>query len=118
MNMTGNEIVKQIAERRKEGQFFIKWWRKEEDWLDIDLIDTFIKNAKPDEEIGGYDLLNMEEMWGYVQKVGADRVARTKQKGEEVILWQKEPDKELACPFTPESLIQIFDVESHGDFVD
>lgn len=116
--MKGTEIVKQIAELRKDGQFFIKWWRKEEDWLDLDLIDTFLRNVKPDEEIGGFDLLGMEEMWEYVQKVGSSRVERTKKRGEEVIVWQKKPDQELVCPFTPESLIQIFDVESHGDFVD
>lgn len=116
--MIGSEIVKQIAEQRKEGQVFVKWWRKEEDWLDIDLIDTFIANTNPDEEIGGYDLMDMEEMWEYVQKAGADRVARTTRKGEEVVLWRKEPDKELVCPYTPQSLIQIFDVETHGDFLD
>ena len=116
--MTGKEIVKLIAERKKEGQFFIKWWRKEEDWLDMDLIGTFLENVKPDEEIGGFDLLTMEQMWEYVLKVAASRVERTKKRGEDVVVWQKQPGEELVCPFTPESLLQIFDVESHGDFVD
>ncbi|HEY6873097.1 MAG TPA: hypothetical protein VI298_10270 [Geobacteraceae bacterium] len=116
--MKGEDIVKQIAERRKEGQFFIRWWRKEEDWLDFDLIETFLANVNPEEEIGGFDLLGMEEMWEYVLKVGASRVARTKQRGEDVVLWQRKPGEELVCQFTPESLLKIFDVESHGDFVD
>ncbi len=116
--MTGNEVIKQLAERRKEGQVFIRWWRKEEDWLDLDLIDRFVENAKPDEEIGGFDLLSMDEMWEQVQKVGSSRVERTKKRGEEVIVWQKTVGEELVCPFTPESLLQIFDVETHGDFVD
>ncbi|HEX8960867.1 MAG TPA: hypothetical protein VF775_04775 [Geobacteraceae bacterium] len=116
--MKGEDIVRQVADGRKEGQFFIRWWRKEEDWLDFDLIDTFLANAKPDEEIGGYDLLTMEEMWEYVRKVGGNRVARTTRKGEEVILWQKEPDKETVCQFTPDSLLKIFDVESRGNYVD
>ena len=118
MDMTGNEVIKQLAERRKEGQVFIKWWRKEEDWLDLDLIDRFIENVKPDEEIGGFDLLTMEEMWAQVQKVGSSRVERTKKRGEEVVVWQKTAGEEMVCPFTPESLLHIFDVETHGDFVD
>ncbi len=116
--MRGADIAKEIPERRKEGQFFIRWWRKEEDWLDFDLIDTFLTNINPDEEIGGYDLLGMEEMWEYVRKVCGDRVARTTRKGEEVILWQKQPDNELVCLFTPDSLLKIFDAESRGNYVD
>jgi hypothetical protein len=116
--MTGDEIAKQIAGQRTAEKFFIKWWRKEEDWLDFDLIDIFLQNVTPDEEIGGFDLLDMEEMWQYVQRVAATRVARTNKKNEEVIEWRKKSGEELVCPFTPDTLIRIFDVESHGNFVD
>jgi hypothetical protein len=118
MDMTGKEIGKQIAEQRKDGQVFIKWWRKEEDWLDFDLLETFVETVDPDEEIGGFDLLTMEEMWEQVQKVCASRVEKTKKRGEDVVVWQKGEGEELVCPFTPEALLHIFDTETHGDFVD
>ncbi len=116
--MTGAEVVRQIAAGRKEGQFFIRWWRREEDWLDFDLIETFVAKTKPDEEIGGFSLLGMEEMWEYLRNLSSPRVERTTRKDEEVIRWQKKSGEELICPFTPESLIQIFDAESRGNYVD
>ena len=89
-----------------------------EDWLDFDLLETFVETVDPDEEIGGFDLLTMEEMWEQVQKVCASRVEKTKKRGEDVVVWQKGEGEELVCPFTPEALLHIFDTETHGDFVD
>ena len=36
--MRGREIVAALNERRTEQHCFVKWWRKEEDFLDYDLI--------------------------------------------------------------------------------
>jgi len=116
--MRGEDILKQIRERKSDSHQFIKWWRKEEDWLDFDRIDAFVENFDLSEEIGGFDLLTMEEMWENLEKVTSSRVERTKKMGEDVIVWRRESGEEQVCPFNPESVMTIFDVETHGDFVD
>jgi hypothetical protein len=116
--MIGDEILKQIKDRRTDAHQFIKWWRKEEDFLDFDRIDSFIENIEPGEEIGGFDLFTMEEMWENLEKVTSSRVERTKKRGEDVIVWQKKSGEEQVCPFNAESVMTIFDVETHGDLID
>jgi len=116
--MIGNEILKQIKERRAADHRFIKWWRKEEDWLDFDLLDAFIANIDPTEELGGFDLLTMDEMWENLEKVTSSRVEREKKRGEDVIVWRNKAGEERVCPYNAESMMTIFDVETHGDVVD
>lgn len=116
--MTGEEMLAQIGERKSELHQFIAWWRKEQDWLDFDLVDTFVENLDPAEEIGGFDLLTIEEMWENLEKVVPGRIERETRRGEEVIVWQKKSGEEQVCPFTAQSVMTIFDVETHGDYID
>lgn len=116
--MSGDDILEQITMQKRDDHLFIKWWRKEEDWLDFDRIDTFIENLSPDEEIGGFDLLTMDEMWENLEKVASSRIEREKKRGEDVILWRNKAGEERVCPYNAESVMTIFDVETHGDFVD
>ena len=60
--MTGKEIVEQIKAQRKENHAFIKWWRKEEDWIDYDLIDRFVATARDNEVIDGFELVGIDEI--------------------------------------------------------
>ena len=116
--MTGKEIQQRIEERRTPDHRFISWWRREEDWRDFDLIDRFVDNIDPAEEIGGFDLHTIAEMWEQLDNVAGGRVTRDTRKGEEVIVWQRETGEEQVCPYTAESIMTIFDVETHGDNVD
>jgi len=116
--MTGKEILEQVRERKTDDHQFIAWWRKEQDWLDFDLVDTFIENLDPAEEIGGFDLLTVEEMWENLVKVVPGRVERDTRRGEDVIIWQKESGEQQVCPFSAASVMTIFDVETHGDYLD
>ena len=116
--MTGREVLAQIREGRKADQQFIRWWRKEEDWLDFDIIDTFVDNTGDSEEIGGFDLIGMEEMWDYLQKVAPGRVEKTQRAGNELVSWRKKSGEAHECPYIPESLIAIFDAETKGSYVD
>jgi hypothetical protein len=116
--MTGKETLTQIKEQRTSDHQFIKWWRKEQDWLDFDLVDTFIEHLDPAEEIGGFDLLTIEEMWENLEKVVTGRVERDRKRGEDVIVWRKKSGEEQVCPFTAASVMTIFDVETHGDYID
>ena len=99
-------MMKQTTDRP-----FIKFWRKENDFLDYDLVDRFIENVKPDEEIGGIELLTMDEMWNEVKKVAGKRVNLTN----EMLEWAKNGDSWRTCPYTPESLLDIFNSETRGN---
>ena len=99
--MKGEEVLRQIAARRKAGNSFISWWRREEDWLDVELLDIYLQNVKPDEEIGGFNLLGMDEMWEMVRKVAGPRVERRRDGTEEAIAWKRKSGRQMICPFTP-----------------
>jgi hypothetical protein len=121
--MKGNELLEQIKAQKTENHFFVKWWRKEQDFLDFDLIERFVENVKKDEEFADFELLDMEQMWGYIQKIIPGKMSRFKltraeKKGEEVIEWEKEPGKERIIPYNSQSLIDIFDMITKGDVID
>lgn len=116
--MTGKEVLQQIATSRTGDHQFIKWWRKEEDWLDFDVIDTFVANTGDAEEIGGFTLLGAKEMWDYLEKVAPGRVMKTQKGGADLVAWRKKSGEELECPCTPQSLIDIFDAETGGNYID
>lgn len=120
--MTGRELTKRIQEVRKEDQYFIKWWRKENDFIDFELIDVFLKNARTDEEFAGFELLSMEQLWETVKALAPDRLARQTSNGSESISWEQKRDDgttvNRVCPFTPDSLLSIVDVLTKGNYVD
>ena len=117
--MTSYEVQKAIREQRRPDQQFIKWWRKEEDFLDFDLLDRFMANLDDAQVIDGFDLVGIDDMWGYVQRVAGDKVERVVKNGVETILWaDKDRLVTKEVPFTPESLIDIFDAETDDNFVD
>ena len=117
--MKGYEITRELKERRSGSDTFIKWWRKENDFLDYDLIDRYVSNFKDSEEISGFELLSFDDMWHEVKRICGDRITRTGSDGSEQISWQPPGGKQVQeCPFTPQSLINIYDRETKGNPVD
>jgi hypothetical protein len=119
--MKGREIVATLKEQARADHRFVKWWRKEEDFLDFDLIDRFLEHATADEEIGGLQLLTMNEMQEEVKRVGGTRVKFIHEASGDKIEWvhlAKEGVRTQVCAYTPEALLTIFDVETHGNPVD
>ncbi len=120
--MTGREIVKEIGTNQNSDQPFIKWCRKENDFVDYELVDKFMANAGTSDEYASYELLTMEQMWEIVKKIDPKGVSRGEKEGAEVIFWdQKRSDGTTTsriCPFTPDSLISIVDVTTRGNPVD
>jgi hypothetical protein len=117
----GRDMLKTLNERRTANHRFVRWWRKEEDFLDYDLIDRFMANSSDSEEIGGIDLLTMDDMWKVVKKVGGNRVKLLHNTNGDQVEWVHEGKRGLTtdvCVFTPENLMTIFDVETHGNPVD
>lgn len=119
--MRVNEVVQEIRNRPGSGGEFIRWWRKENDFADYELVDSFISHASAEHEIGGYELLDIEQMWqaliGWVPK-GLVRV--NTRKGE-VVEWTKTgkdgKKHTYTCPFSAETLMMIFDEETRGDIL-
>lgn len=119
--MRGQDIIKTLNERKNENFCFVKCWRKEQDFLDVDLIDRFLKNTKGSEEFGGIDLLTMDDMWKEVRRIGGTRVTLLHDTNGDKVEWVhkgKTGVRTNVCAFTPETLMEIYDVETKGNPVD
>jgi len=119
--MRGPEIISALDARRTDEHEFVKWWRKEEDFLDYDLIDRFIDNTTSGEEVGGLDLLTMDEMWDEIVRICGSHVKRMLDSSGDRIEWVhkgKSGTSTHLCAYTPQTLMEIFDVETRGNPVD
>ncbi len=119
--MRGAEIISALDKRRSDEHCFVKWWRKENDFLDYDLVDRFVDNAGLSEEIAGFDLLTLDEMWAEVKLVGGTRVNLVHEKNGDRIEWVRKVKSGLqseVCIYAPETVMHIFDVETRGNPVD
>ena len=100
---------------------FVKWWRKEEDFLDYDLLDRFMTNSSEEEEIGGIELLTMDDMWHEVERVSGTRVKLVHTGSRDRVEWVHKGKSGIhaeVCDYTPETLMTIYDVETGGNPVD
>ncbi|MBI2355365.1 MAG: hypothetical protein HYV06_10105 [Deltaproteobacteria bacterium] len=119
--MTGREILDMLKERKTDEHRFVRWYRKENDFLDYDLLDRFENNLSSSEVIGGVDLLTMDEMWNELKRVGGDRVTLVRDKAGDTVEWVHEGKQGVhkeVCIFCPETLLTIYDVETRGNPVD
>ena len=119
--MKGTEILRTIDERLTDKHYFVKWWRKENDFLDYDLVERFVKNTSGTQEIGGIDLLTMDDMWNEVKRIGGSRVTLLHDSNGDRVEWVhkgKAGVRKNVCAYTPETLMEIFDVETKGNPVD
>jgi hypothetical protein len=116
-----HEILKMIEERRNENHRFVKWWRKESDFVDYDLIEKFVENAGSNKDLGGFDLLTMDDMWNELKRIAGTRVKLVRDTTGDKVEWVyqgKTGTKTQVCGYTPETLMTIFDVETKGSPVD
>jgi len=118
--VTGKELKKALTETDTSRQPFLKWWRKENDFADIELVEKFLQDLDPELEFGGYELLDMEQMWNLVKQQSPKTVSRDERRREEVILWNhpsRDGQPQQVCPFNAESLLTIFNVETKGNLI-
>lgn len=110
-----------IEERRNENHHFVKWWRKEDDFLDYELIEGFIENAGSNKELEGIELLTMDDMWNELKRIAGARVKLMHDTTGDNVEWVykgKAGTKTQVCAYTPETLMSIFDVETKNNPVD
>ncbi len=119
--MKGYDIARNLAYVDKRQKPFIKWWRKENDFADIEEVTIFLENLNPDHEFAGFDLLSIDEMWDELKRVQPYRVTLGKEKGEPVIRWQHKGGdgalREDIYPYNAHTLMVIFDAETRGDTI-
>ena len=117
--MRGSEILSEIEQLPDSGKAFIRWWRPENDFADYELIDDFRRRTSGTQEFGGYELLDVEEMWQRLEKLDPKRLARQKRTKGEFIIWKHATGDggvvEDTFSFSPESVMAIFDEETGGD---
>lgn len=120
--MEALHILEQVQQLRTPDHRFIKWWQREHDYLNYELLDRFDERIRSEEGINwleGFELLDTEQMWEELHRRFPDRVQREKRtRAGDVLVWNRPGREEEVCPFTPESIMTIFDVETRGRVVD
>lgn len=116
--MNGKQVVQEIKQQRQPEHEFIRWWRAEHDWVNYELIDHFLAEASEDDEISGYELVDIEAVWTAVKERVGDRVHREKHAQGEQIVWQRPYKPDQTCPFNAESVKTILDVETRGNVIE
>ena len=119
MNMGESDFLKVIEQGKKEGKEFIKWWRKENDFVDFDLIDRYLQIEGSRHDCENFDLLDKDEMWDLLQKnVSGELYHRVATKSD-TIEWRclgKDGKKHTyVCPYNAHSIMSIFDAQTKGD---
>ena len=119
MNMDEGEFLKVVEQGKKEGKEFIRWWRKENDFADFDLIDRYLQTSHARNDIENFDLLDKDEMWDVLQKqVAGDLYHRVSTKNDTIEWHRLGKDGEehtYVCPYTAHSMMSIFDAETKGN---
>ncbi|HKK01374.1 MAG TPA: hypothetical protein VJ955_04325 [Desulfuromonadales bacterium] len=120
--MNGKEIKAQINHQRTSTHCIVKWWRKENDFVDYELLDRFLEACKPDEEFAEFELLNLEQMWTVLAGATRDKMEREPRRGKEVVVWQRvdsKGQKEFReFPFAAEPLLEVFDEITKGNVIE
>jgi len=123
--MQGYELVKEIEKERSAhpDRIFIKWWRKEEDFIDFDLVPRFLETLNYASEISGFELIDQEKMWETLESRSKGRVSKVQRNGGWVVLWTppKGAETEITCTecaYTPDTLLKILDAETNDNYVD
>lgn len=119
--MRSGDIIQAIEKGRGEGLSFIRWWRIENDFSDYELCDSFVRHSDSNHEIGGFDLLSIEQMWDVLKRWKPSGLKRVRTARGDLIEWHKKrADGTVVfetCAFTPEAVMHIFDYETGGDVV-
>ena len=117
--MRGSEILKELDQLPRSGKAFIRWWRPENDFADYELINDFRKRTDGTQEFGGYELLDVEEMWKRLENLDPRRISRQKRTKGEFILWKHDNREgklvEDTFSFSPEAVMAIYDKETDGN---
>jgi hypothetical protein len=116
--MLSRQIISELEQAKRQGKEFIKWWRRENDFVDYEIIDHYVKTAGQT-EIENFELLDKEQMWQVLKAWKSAGLRRTRTGDGGTIEWQHTGKdgqaKTHTCPYNAENIMKIFDVETRGD---
>lgn len=115
--MKSTDIRNKIEKRRTDATLFIRWWRKENDFVDFELLTKFIDRLGQSEEFSGFELLDTEQMWQTLEAACPGSVARENRNHGAVIVWHsgRSSTGAIELPYSAESIMTIFDTETRGN---
>jgi len=117
--MTGQDLISRVRQESKTDAKFIRWWRKENDFADYQLLSDFEQGVLPGVEYGGFELLTLEQMWQALQSFCPDKVSRKIVDEHEMIVWNHTTsdgeENRYVCPLTAKTIMDIFNVETRGN---
>lgn len=117
--MTGYELKNSLLDKDLCNCFFIKWWRKENDFADYELIDQFLDHVQPESEFENFELLSMDDMYKELKRHASKRIWTEKHKGEPVLRWRHPGGdgnlREDTYRYSAKVLMAIFDKETHDN---
>jgi hypothetical protein len=124
--MKGYDLEKRIQKERQKhpDNIFIKTWRKEEDWIDFDLVARFLETLDYSQDFGGFSLIDEQEMWQTLQNRCGSRLSKVQREGKWVLQYKPPKGAEIEeklppeFPYSPDSLLRILEVETQGNYVD
>ena len=117
--MEERDILMDVERQRTPRHQFIKWWRREHDFLNFELLDRFEENKEERIKwLEGFELLDTEQMWQELQHRFPQRVKREKRTKGEFLVWHRQGGQTRECFFTPENIMAVFDVETRGNVID
>lgn len=120
--MKASEIIQELRANKVDQSGFIKWWRKENDFVDYELIETFLETSEPNQEFAGYEVLDLQGMWETLKHTTPEHVLREKRGQKEVIVWHHQRAdgsvRTEVCTFSPQTVMTIFDAETRGNVIE
>lgn len=118
--MTGDEIKTAITLQQDANTHFIKWWRKENDFVDYELLDSFLERLEPGQKFSGFELLDLDQMYEVLQRWPKVKVSLEHRTHGDFLRWQPSGQDQgpvVELPYTAASLMHVFDSETRGDTI-
>lgn len=119
--MNNREIINALEQAQEQGKEFIRWYRKENDFVDFELIERFITTEQT-LEFEGYELLTKEEMWDVLKRWQPEGLNHIELTAGETIAWQYQDENGrehvYECPYNAHNMMVIFDKLSKGDTIE
>jgi len=118
--MTGEEVRSAIIRQKDTDAQFIKWWRKENDFVDYELLDKFLGRLETGQSFSGFELLDLEQMLETLKRWPGIKVSLERRTHGDFIHWEHREKGQTTVeelPYTATSLMQVFDRETRGDTV-
>jgi protease II len=113
-----NQLLRAIERGKQEGKEFIKWWRKENDFADFELIDHYLEATGARHNVENYQLLDKDEMWEVLKRWNPN-VRHSVSTKSDTIEWQHRGNDgkmhTYTCPYNAHSMMSIFDAETRGN---